>query len=62
MFFFQAEAGIRGRDVTGVPTCALPIYGAMIAFAGCQRLVAGQHENLSFTAKPRWDLESLAAL
>lgn len=33
--------------------------GAMIAFAGCQRLVAGQHENLEFHAKPRWDLESL---
>ncbi|GMR16007.1 MAG: tRNA (adenosine(37)-N6)-threonylcarbamoyltransferase complex transferase subunit TsaD [Gammaproteobacteria bacterium] len=36
--------------------------GAMIAFAGCQRLVAGQHENLEFSAKPRWDLESLEAI
>ena len=36
--------------------------GAMIAFAGCQRLVAGQHENLEFHAKPRWDLESLPAV
>ena len=36
--------------------------GAMIAFAGCQRLVAGQHENLEFYAKPRWDLESLEAV
>src|SRR6266540_1932881 len=26
-FFFQAEDGIRGRDVTGVQTCALPISG-----------------------------------
>src|SRR5207249_9320904 len=25
-FFFQAEDGIRGRNVTGVQTCALPIY------------------------------------
>src|SRR5207248_6137881 len=24
-FFFQAEDGIRGRTVTGVQTCALPI-------------------------------------
>src|SRR5699024_11884980 len=24
-FFFQAEDGIRGRNVTGVQTCALPI-------------------------------------
>ena len=36
--------------------------GAMIAFAGCQRLVGGQHENLEFNAKPRWDLESLQAV
>ena len=26
IFFFQAEDGIRDRDVTGVQTCALPIY------------------------------------
>src|SRR5699024_12055425 len=26
-FFFQAEDGIRDRNVTGVQTCALPIYG-----------------------------------
>src|SRR5207248_3916880 len=25
-FFFQAEDGIRGRTVTGVQTCALPIW------------------------------------
>src|SRR2546430_5913893 len=25
-FFFQAEDGIRGLTVTGVQTCALPIY------------------------------------
>src|SRR5690625_1114189 len=27
-FFFQAEDGIRAGHVTGVQTCALPIYGA----------------------------------
>src|SRR5207249_7374306 len=27
VFFFQAEDGIRDRNVTGVQTCALPIYG-----------------------------------
>src|SRR5579872_6489935 len=26
LFFFQAEDGIRGADVTGVQTCALPIW------------------------------------
>src|SRR5437667_7439697 len=34
-FFFQAEDGIRDRDVTGVQTCALPIsflptHGALV--------------------------------
>src|SRR5207248_4696834 len=34
-FFFQAEDGIRDRTVTGVQTCALPIYEAAgIAGAG----------------------------
>src|SRR6266498_4303348 len=26
VFFFQAEDGIRDADVTGVQTCALPIF------------------------------------
>src|SRR5699024_11487485 len=30
-FFFQAEDGIRDRNVTGVQTCALPIYDAIEA-------------------------------
>src|SRR3989454_10505608 len=29
-FFFQAEDGIRDYKVTGVQTCALPIYAAII--------------------------------
>src|SRR5215813_7246577 len=28
VFFFQAEDGIRDADVTGVQTCALPIFAA----------------------------------
>ena len=30
--------------------------GAMIAYAGCQRLSAGQSQDLSFSAWPRWAL------
>src|SRR5699024_11651326 len=30
-FFFQAEDGIRDRNVTGVQTCALPISAASCA-------------------------------
>src|SRR5262249_56189329 len=29
--FFEAEDGIRDWSVTGVQTCALPIYGAFLA-------------------------------
>src|SRR5207253_6204570 len=29
VFFFQAEDGIRDGHVTGVQTCALPIYGSL---------------------------------
>lgn len=35
---------------------------AMIAYAGCQRLLAGQHQDLTFKAQARWSLESLARL
>src|SRR5699024_3804382 len=33
-FFFQAEDGIRDRNVTGVQTCALPITLAMVTLGG----------------------------
>jgi N6-L-threonylcarbamoyladenine synthase len=36
--------------------------GAMIAYAGCQRLLAGQTEELGINAFPRWSLESLPAV
>jgi N6-L-threonylcarbamoyladenine synthase len=36
--------------------------GAMIAYAGCQRLLAGQWDDLEIRAQPRWSLEELAAI
>jgi N6-L-threonylcarbamoyladenine synthase len=33
--------------------------GAMIAFAGCQRLLAGEQEDLVIRARPRWPLDQL---
>ncbi|MBA1443842.1 MAG: tRNA (adenosine(37)-N6)-threonylcarbamoyltransferase complex transferase subunit TsaD [Chromatiales bacterium] len=36
--------------------------GAMIAYAGWQRLRAGQSEPLRFSANPRWKMESLGAV
>lgn len=36
--------------------------GAMIAYAGCQRLLAGQEESLEVKVLPRWSMETLPAL
>src|SRR5215211_8405984 len=40
VFFFQAEDGIRAHCVTGVQTCALPIF-----FSGV--MLASHHSNVS---------------
>ena len=36
--------------------------GAMIAYAGCQRLLAGQKEDLAIKVQARWPMESLPPL
>jgi len=36
--------------------------GAMIAYARLQRLKAGRQDELTFQAKPRWPLDTLAAV
>jgi N6-L-threonylcarbamoyladenine synthase len=33
--------------------------GVMIAFAGCQRLLAGETSGLQFSAQPRWPIDEL---
>src|SRR5439155_6596058 len=46
VFFFQAEDGIRDGHVTGVQTCALPIY---VGYIGVQRnLGAGTVVDISY--------------
>src|SRR6266704_5329746 len=57
VFFFQAEDGIRDRNVTGVQTCALPISrprnaGARTRWRGCWR-----HEESSMAVTFPPDLE-----
>ncbi len=36
--------------------------GAMIAYAGCQRLLAGQSSSMAVKVRPRWPMEELQAL
>src|SRR6266705_4271860 len=49
-FFFQAEDGIRERTVTGVQTCALPIYW--------RRHRGAQEKAPSFTTAALWALRT----
>lgn len=52
----------RGAEVfyPALPFCT--DNGAMIAFAGCRRLMAGEREGLGITIKPRWPMHELAAI
>src|SRR5256885_11077949 len=50
IFFFQAEDGIRDYKVTGVQTCALPIFGRRVA--GHAGDAAAEHRAMGFAARP----------
>src|SRR2546429_4685138 len=54
-FFFQAEDGIRDVAVTGVQTCALPIFGCAQRRIPCQR-----YQCLDLSLARRLDLLSQA--
>src|SRR5207249_7652646 len=52
-FFFQAEDGIRDRNVTGVQTCALPISQELPASAARRRVtpdLVGEAEHPDLVA------------
>ena len=50
-FFFQAEDGIRDYKVTGVQTCALPIYWVIPPESDAE-YVAQMEDVLDTYAKP----------
>jgi N6-L-threonylcarbamoyladenine synthase len=57
-----ADMAARRRAEVFYP--ALPFCtdnGAMIAFAGCQRLLAGEREGRAITVRPRWPMTALQA-
>ena len=56
-----AIAAVGGTTYYPRPTLCTD-NGAMIAYAGWQRLRAGQHEPLSFAPRARWAMESLPGL
>src|SRR5690554_7629729 len=56
-FFFQAEDGIRDADVTGVQTCALPIYlvfrkkyilGGILTMLAAALEIAANHFQMTY--------------
>src|SRR5438309_4781188 len=49
IFFFQAEDGIRDGTVTGVQTCALPIYEWMGMVRQWQELLHGERYSHSYS-------------
>ena len=53
-------------DLKGAVYYARPQFctdnGAMIAYAGCQRLLAGQRQDLAISVQARWPMEQLPAL
>ena len=55
LFFFQAEDGIRDSSVTGVQTCALPIWGKSDAEKAAEQqakqIEAAYKKNLEATRK-----------
>src|SRR5437773_3710612 len=52
-FFFQAEDGIRDRDVTGVQTCALPISNSGGATGDLGVAACGHSDVYGFEVDPR---------
>src|SRR5699024_11815470 len=47
-FFFQAEDGIRDRNVTGVQTCALPIFSVNFSIKAISFLSSARVQNGPF--------------
>ncbi|MBG8558028.1 MULTISPECIES: tRNA (adenosine(37)-N6)-threonylcarbamoyltransferase complex transferase subunit TsaD [Pseudomonas] len=54
-------AGLKGNVYYARPEFCTD-NGAMIAYAGCQRLAAGQRETLAISVQARWPMEQLQGL
>ena len=60
-FFFQAEDGIRDYDVTGVQTCALPIFKIMDSSVICDYRMVEFMKSVATGKKIKWQPEILRA-
>ena len=57
----QMLGGLKGKVFYARPRFCTD-NGAMIAYAGCQRLLAGQHEGPAIAVQARWPMEQLPAI
>lgn len=57
----EMTGSLRGRVFYARPRFCTD-NGAMIAYAGCQRLLAGQHDGPAIAVQPRWPMQTLAAV
>ena len=57
----KMTAGLKGEVFYARPAFCTD-NGAMIAYAGCQRLMAGQHDISGIEARARWPMDQLPAL
>jgi len=53
----KAVAAENGADLVCPPLALCTDNAAMIAWAGLERFAAGFHDELDFTARPRWPLD-----
>src|SRR5699024_11330562 len=63
-FFFQAEDGIRYRNVTGVQTCALPIWGGhyrtrWLPLVSFKSIRLGTYRLQRCPVHQRWEMTSI---
>src|SRR5699024_12158522 len=61
-FFFQAEDGIRDRNVTGVQTCALPIYASEDAQMHSELLDIHTENSLKYMSSAETHMKTLEEL
>ncbi|MEH6799445.1 MAG: tRNA (adenosine(37)-N6)-threonylcarbamoyltransferase complex transferase subunit TsaD [Halopseudomonas sabulinigri] len=57
----KMTAGLKGEVYYARPAFCTD-NGAMIAYAGCQRLMAGQHDVAGIEARARWPMDQLPPL